>query len=406
MEPTSAPGARRRLFAERGRGVLLFVVGALIDICGVVNVPGGATLTGGKGGQAEITAVGTLLALVAVACWATVFWRRSHPLLVLVAGGVVALVGMSYLLLLIGAVCELRRHPERLRLISATAGGVVVLYVVREAFTPWGAALPWFLTLSAGPAEPLWGTVSAVIAVVSLALATAVVFASQAKARAVRSDHVADYERQRADVLGEQMVRQAERERIARDMHDALAHRLSVVSLHAGALEGAAGGQASDIARTVREQTHAALEDMRGLIGDLRSGPSEATPSTMRAIGPLLSESRAAGAVINAYVLIESPERASAQFDSGVHRIVQEALTNAMKHATTAPIDVHVHVDPTAGARIRVVNALRPRGAVVPGGGHGVLGMRERAAALGGTAWIGPYEGEFIVDVAVPWQER
>jgi len=205
-------------------------------------------------------------------------------------------------------------------------------------------------------------------------------------------------------------VRQAERERIARDMHDALAHRLSVVSLHAGALEAAGmtvGRDAGEIARTVREQTHAALEDMRGLIGDLRSGPGEASPATMRAVGALLSDLRAGGVQITAYVVIEAPERATAQFDSAVHRIVQEALTNALKHGKRAPIDVFVQVGPPEGARIRVVNALRPHAApLAPGGGHGTIGIRERAVALGGTAWIGAHEGTFIVDVTLPWQER
>ncbi|WP_298039228.1 histidine kinase [uncultured Microbacterium sp.] len=405
------PTSIRRRITRRGWSVLLVVLGSLFDLCAVVNVPGGAALAAQHGGEVTITGFGAVLGLLSFVAWMSVPWRRRHPLVVLIAGGVIALIGISYLLLLVGAVSTIRRHPDRLRPVSAGVIAVVAIFVIRETVTPWwGAALPWFAASSADRSGIGWAIASVVLAVASLTVTGAVVLSSRAQQRAALSRGIADAERERADVLGEEMVRQAERERIARDMHDALAHRLSVVSLHAGALEMVAGDDAGGMARTVREQAHAALDDMRGLIGDLRTGPGQASPSTMRAIGPLLAETRAAGAVIASYVLIESPERAGAQFDSAVHRIVQESLTNALKHAASAPIDVHVQVDPSGGARIRVVNPLvdggRAAAPVVPGGGHGVLGIRERAAALGGTAWIGPYEGSFIVDVTLPWQER
>jgi len=404
INPMSRGTVRGRRYAGLGLNLLIFIVGSVIDFCAVVNVPAGATFTDGA---VTVTAFGTLLVLVSLMAWGTVFWRRTHPLVALIAGGLLAVIGITYLLMLVGAVSAIRRHPSRLRLIALAASAVVVLFALREAFTPWGGALAWFLTRSAEGDAMVWSGAAAIAAMVSLALTAAVVFSSRARDRAVQSNDRAEYERHRADVFGEQVVRQAERERIARDMHDALAHRLSVVSLHAGALESAGAGPAGDIARTVREQTHAALEDMRGLIGELRSEPRETAPSTMRAIGSLLGELRGAGTRITAYVLLESPERASAQFDSAVHRIVQEALTNAIKHATSVPVDVHVQVQPSDGARIRVVNSLSaPRPTAVPGGGHGVQGIRERAAALGGTAWIGIHEGEFIVDVALPWQAR
>jgi signal transduction histidine kinase len=126
----------------------------------------------------------------------------------------------------------------------------------------------------------------------------------------------------------------------------------------------------------------------------------------MRALGQLLGEHRAAGAPITAYVVLEDPERASTQFDGAVYRIVQEALTNARKHAPGVAVDVHVQAGPVEGARIRIVNPLAAMGAPLPSGGNGTVGIRERAAALGGTAWIGAHEGCFIVDVTLPWQER
>jgi len=385
------------------------VAGMLVDACGVLNVPGAAVLPTTSEGAVRVEQWAAPLILLAIAAWITVLWRDRHPVVVVIAGGILAAIGISYLLLLVGAVAMARREPERATLTGLLVGAGVAVFVAREAFGAWGAAMPWFFGKDAQGAGSLaWILTSIVCAVVSCGAAVGIVVLGRARARAASSDQRADAEHRRADALAEQTVRQAERERIARDMHDALAHRLSVVSLHAGALEAVADAddESGAIARTLREQTHAALQDMRGLIGDLRSGPRDPFPSTMRGISVMLGGLRDAGAALSTYVLIESPERASAQLDSAVHRIVQEALTNAIKHGAGAPIDLFVQAVPSEGARIRVTNSIQSTVATIPGGGHGLIGIRERAAALDGTAWIGEHHGTFIVDVTLPWQER
>lgn len=396
--------------ARAGGTIALVIIGALIDFCSVVNVPGAATFSAADGGRVSVTGFGAVLVLLAVGSWMTVFWRERAPLLPLLLGALLAVIGVSYLLLLVSAVAFVRRRPARTRVVGVGVGVAVVLFAAREAFTAWGDALPWFLTSDVDALDEAgWAIVSFGLSVLSYGVAAGVVLLTRTKARADRSEQRAAAELRRADDLAEQAVRQAERERIARDMHDALAHRLSVVSLHAGALEAAAGaGDAGEMARTVREQTHAALQDMRGLIGDLRNpvDGSGDSPATMRAIGALLAGLRAGAQPITSLVVIESPDRASAMLDGAVFRIVQEALTNAIKHAAGASIDVFVQVAPADGARVRVVNPLVPSGLGAPGGGNGVVGIRERTAALGGQAWIGPFEGVFIVDVSLPWQER
>ncbi|MFS0853158.1 sensor histidine kinase [Microbacterium sp. 179-I 3D4 NHS] len=417
-ESSNSAGRRRaRTVSSVGVSIALLVVGAVIDICGVVNVPGGAVFPTVDGATVKVTGLGTLLALLAIGAWVTVLWRRRYPLIVLIAGTVVAAIGLSYLLLLVGAVAFVRRRPELSARVGGIVGAAVVLFAIREAVGPWGAALPWFLTTRPSAlSEPGWVIASFVVAAVSLGIAMGAVLISRTRNRAEQSEQQAAALARRADVLAEQAVRQAERERIARDMHDALAHRLSVVSLHAGALEAAASAQGDagqgatgDMARTVREQTHAALQDMRGLIGELRSAPdaAPAAPASMRACGALVAGLRAAGHSITSLIVVESPERAGALFDGAVYRIVQEALTNAIKHAPGATVDLIVQVAPGDGARIRVVNPLSGRiTPAVPGGGNGVLGIRERASALGGRVWVGPHQGSFIVDVSLPWQER
>lgn len=407
-DPRSLP----RRGATLAVSVAMMIVGVVFDFAALVNVPGATAVGNGADDQLSLTDLGTPLALCVIAAWATVLWRSTRPWLVWSAGALLAIVGVSYVLLLIGAVACVRRYPRRTTSIAIATSVLVLLFAIREGVSEWGGALPWFFTSRTDAQyEPQWIVASFGIVVVSLGTAAVVALALRSSARVQRSDARAAAERQRADDLTERMLRQAERDRIARDMHDTLAHRLSVVSLHAGALEADKrdNSRSAEIARTVREQTHAALQDMRGLIGDLRSGPGAApvSPATMRGLGSLLSGLRNQGVNVHAYVVLETPERASTQFDIAVYRIVQESLTNAMRNAPGAAVDLYVHVDPQQGARIRVTNPLGDTEVpAVPGGGHGIVGIRERAAALEGTAWIGPYRGDFLVDVVLPWQER
>lgn len=406
--PASDRRGLRRARRVSGR-TLVIVFGSFVDTYAVSNVPGAVRLVTTDGGE-ELRAMSVVapLVLLSIAAWLSLIWIDRVPLVPLIAGGVLAVIGISYLLLLVAAVRMVRLRPRMLRTVGILVVAGVLLFALREALTPWGLALPWMFSTSIAVDDPAWGWGPFVVAAISLGIATVVVVVSRSRAQVDRSEQRVVIETQRADAFREQTVRQAERERIARDVHDALAHRLSVVSLHAGALETVAGtGDASEMARTVREQTHAALQDMRGLIGELRSDPSaSAAPVTMRAIGTLIADARTSGQSVTSLVLIESPERAGAMLDGAVFRIVQEALTNAMKHASGSHIDVYVAVTPADGCRVRVVNTLGSASGTVPGGGNGVLGIRERAAMLGGEAWIGAHDGTYIVDVTLPWQER
>ncbi|MEV7633061.1 histidine kinase [Microbacterium sp. NPDC089318] len=411
---SAEPGARRALFA--GATAAIVIGGFFFDVAALPNVPGASMLD--DVGEIRITHLGTSLIFVVLIAWTTVIWRRRAPLVALVAGALLASIGVSYVLLLVSAFATAQRYPDRVRRLGALGAGLIAVFVLREATTPWGGALPWYFTSRIDAQfESAWIFASFVWAMVSSGMTAGFVLLARTRAKARQNAVRAEREHHRADVLSEQMVRQAERERIARDMHDALAHRLSVVSLHAGALEAVASagadsdgvGDARQIARTVREQTHAALQDMRGLIGDLRSGTpaGPSSPASMRAIGGLLMQLRTAGSDIRPYVVIDSAERASTLLDGAVFRVVQEALTNAIKHAPGAPIDLFVQVEPTSGARIRISNPLTAHDvSTVPGGSNGLLGVRERAAALGGDAWLGVHDGAFIVDVCLPWHER
>lgn len=414
MTAVARSGPRRLARLSKGaRSTALFVVGSLFDIYCVINVPGAAVLVWGSEPSARITNLGVVIALLAIACWGTVFVRERAPLAVIVAGGVLMLVGVSYVLALVGVYHALIRWPRKTMLIASLTALSVLLFVLRDVLTDWGGALAWTLGDESYEQQQLTANIaSAVIAVCSLALVAGLVAYRRARAEASASRERAEQAHERADALDAEVARQAERERIARDLHDGLGHRLSSVALAAGAFEAQAAAtvdpELTEWARVLRSQAHAALEDVRDVVGGLRSdagADDTARAVSMRMVGSLVADLRAAGHHVDAFVVVEGIERVNPLLDAAAYRIVQGSLTNAIKHAPGATISLTIDAAPDRGIRIRVENPLAPTSDAVPGGGRGLEGIRERSSAAGGTTWIGPHEGRFIVDVRLPWGE-
>jgi len=236
-----------------------------------------------------------------------------------------------------------------------------------------------------------------------------------------RSRRQAQRERERRAEAEEQLrteqVRYAERTRIAREMHDVLAHRISLLSLHAGVLEFRPDAPPEEVARAaavIRASAHQALEDLRTVIGVLRDGTDGPGPEppqpTLAALPGLLEESRAAGMRLRAEVSL--PDLAAVPDAIGRHalRIVQEALTNARKHAAGAPVELRLEGAPGHGLTIEVRNptpALATAEPKIPGTGAGLLGLTERAALSGGRLEHGPDEhGQFRLHAWLPWPQE
>jgi signal transduction histidine kinase len=211
-----------------------------------------------------------------------------------------------------------------------------------------------------------------------------------------------------------EQIRHAERTRIAREMHDVLAHRISLLSLHAGALEFRPDAPPAEVARAaavIRASGRQALEDLRAMIGLLRDGADgQAPPSpqpTLAALPELLQESRAAGMRVHADVRL--PDLAAVPEAIGRHalRIVQEALTNARKHAPSAAVDLRIEGAARQGLTIEVRNpapVLTASEPHVPGSGTGLVGLAERATLTGGHLEHGFDEhGNFRLRAWLPW---
>ena len=214
----------------------------------------------------------------------------------------------------------------------------------------------------------------------------------------------------------------AERRRVAREMHDVVAHRLSVVSLQAGALTTAArDGRTTDTAETIRQTGSTALAELRDMLRVLRDDDSSTQdqapaehdePAGAPALGgiePLVRDAVGTGADVRLDVPATLPET-SDDVGRAAYRVVQESLTNAAKHAPRAPVHVELVVDgeqlavTVSNEAVVVSNETGDdEHAAVPGSGYGLVGMRERITLVGGSLHAGPKaDGGYRVRATLP----
>ncbi|WP_106399693.1 sensor histidine kinase [Actinocorallia populi] len=204
-------------------------------------------------------------------------------------------------------------------------------------------------------------------------------------------------------IIGER-ERLRERSRIAEDMHDALGHELSLLALRAAALEVAPElpERYQNSARELREGTASATERLQQIIGVLREEPEAArTRPAGETVADLVERARSSGMAVD---LAETGGPAPLLADLAAHRLVQEALTNATKHAPGAPVRVRLSRE-SGETRVEVVNGPPPAGPLpgAPGGRLGLMRLRERVQLTGGTFEAGPTgEGGFAVRAWVP----
>ncbi|MFF1692652.1 sensor histidine kinase [Streptomyces sp. NPDC058257] len=223
--------------------------------------------------------------------------------------------------------------------------------------------------------------------------------------RAIRAENEAALRAEQAQRLA--------RESIAREMHDVLAHRLTLLSVHAGALEFRPDAPRQEIVRAagvIRESAHEALQDLREVIGVLRGGGVDGEASgrpqpTLAALESLVAESRDAGMKVVLDHRVAGSAAVPAAVGRTAYRIAQEGLTNARKHAPGAEVTVLVSGAPGEGLTLSVRNPSPP-GEVpaVPGSGQGLIGLTERAMLAGGRIEHGSAgDGGFRVDAWLPW---
>jgi signal transduction histidine kinase len=375
------------------------VDGLMYAVCGAF----GLAILGSTASSRSLTTM-ALDGACGVVAFVALWWRRSHPGRVAVV--VVALAGFSALAAgaSLAAVfsAALRLPPRRL-------AGVAALSVAGAATSASAYGNPDGYDFSG-----LLVGILLTVVVIGWGLFTR----AQRDLVASLHERAARLEAERR--LHEEAARAAERRRIAREMHDVLAHRISLLSVHAGALEFRPDAPPEEIARAagvVRGAAHAALQELRDVIGMLReddggvSLDAVAPPQpTLCDVPALVEESRAAGTRV--VLRLEVPEDAvPAAVGRTAYRIVQEGLTNARKHAPGAAVEVDVVVSPDEGLVVRVasraavgVAARGGGGERPPGAGTGLIGLRERVVLAGGSLTHGPdrSSGDFVLRAVLP----
>jgi signal transduction histidine kinase len=193
---------------------------------------------------------------------------------------------------------------------------------------------------------------------------------------------------------GQDAERRAEQERvrIARELHDVVAHTLTEINVQAAAAaERAERGAARDTLERIENASHGAIGELRAILGVLRdpdqTGPPRSPAPRVMDVEDLITRARAAGSEVRLTVDGEPPRELSDAVSLAAYRIVQESLTNARRHAPESPVDIALAFN---GARISISVENAAGGTTRNGrNGHaagvGIQGMRERAAAIGGT---------------------
>ncbi len=212
-------------------------------------------------------------------------------------------------------------------------------------------------------------------------------------------------------------ARAAERTRIAREMHDVLAHRLSLLATYAGAIEYRPDAPPEQVARAagvVRAGAHQALDELREVITVLREddagGDAAQRPQPGLADLPrLVEESRDAGARVQLDDRVPDPAALPGAAGRTAYRVVQEGLTNARRHAPGEPVQVVIDGRPGGGLLIDIRNPLVNghatvgAGPVIGGSGTGLIGLTERVRLAGGELDHQAADGEFRLSARLPW---
>ncbi len=321
--------------------------------------------------------------------------RRRAPLAAMAASigatfgrelvGVPLNEGVTPILVMLLALYAVGTYAERRRAAAGLAGALL-LVLATMALSPAGAAdFPFIALFLAGP----WGA--------AVALRVRQERAEALESRVSRAEREADERAARA--------RADERTRIARELHDVVAHSVSVMTIQAGGVrrllrpEQRREREALESVETTGRQALAELRRLLGLLRDDDGAPGLAPQPSLQHLEALLHHVREAGLPVDLRIEGE-PAPLAPGVDLSAYRIVQEALTNTLKHGGEATATVIVRYAADALELEVADDGGGANGA--NGGGHGLVGMQERAAVYGGQVEAGPREGGFGVRVRLP----
>lgn len=240
----------------------------------------------------------------------------------------------------------------------------------------------------------------AVILAAAAILAFALAWVSGLLARSLLRGREVEQQKALAEAMA---VVEQERNQIARDMHDVVAHSLAVVIAQSDGARYAAAANpeaATDALKTIGTTARAALADVRLLLGQLRHSQAEGPQPTLTDLESLYAHVRSSGVDLSVDVDPAPQSEPPASVQLAIYRILQESLTNALRHADGAPVKV---VQRWLSDRVELsVSNHVAHDSEVKAGGHGLVGMRERAQLVGGTLEAGLEDDTFLVRSTIP----
>ncbi|WP_330229653.1 histidine kinase [Nocardia sp. NBC_00508] len=406
---TSADGASRALCCDGGvrrwseipegtrdalGAVIAFVAGTVLYLTGLSTMTERGTLL------SLWVRFGVLLAL----CLATYF-RRRNPMAAMLGGlvplavdtwlGATVPVWIIYADLIYSAVLYAGRLASRITMLCWSLFSTLVVVLTLALTGDLRAVSLALVAVFSFVATPIWWANS---------VRTHQQIAAAERTRAQALTLVAELDR-RAAIADERTT-------MARDLHDVIAGHLSAIAIHSEAALGVLARRDADpalagIMRSIRSNSVNALQEMRTMIGllhsDGRAADEVAAPRRLAQLSILVDAARAAGISVRVRESLDGAALPSA-VDQAAYRIVQEALTNAMKHAPGQEVSIDVRAEDEE-LRLSIRNPAapaRPHHAAADAGHRGLVNMRERAAALGGSFRAGPDSGGWAVLARLP----
>jgi signal transduction histidine kinase len=334
--------------------------------------------------------------LIGVASFGVVLLRRRYPF-----GTAVALAWVS---VFSGSAAG----PSTLAAVSlATRRRYAQIVVV--ALSNWLSVEVFAAIQQIDNPAPRWVSTGINVAVIAAMMAFGMYIGSRRELLWTLRERALRAETEQALRVGQ--ARATERERIAREMHDVLGHRISLVTMHAGALayrQDLDKGQVAASARVIQDNAHQAMVELRSILGVLRGTDGDPPPDqpqpTLRDVPALVEEAVASGTVVDLAVDVRDELDLPEQVGRTVYRVVQEGLTNVRKHAGAAHVSVRVTGDRASGVSVRLDNPLPPGHRSRGEPGFGLVGLTERAELAGGTLRWRVQDGRFVLEVWLPWQ--
>lgn len=335
-------------------------------------------------------ALDLLLGLVAVAL---VPFRKRWPLAIAVAA-TACMVGSTFsivaFLIIVGSLAT-RRRIQDLYVMGPLMLLAVLIPLIGTPLREWPASL-----------------ISGVVSFGLFWLGGAYLGARRALLTTAQ-DRAATLEREQAMRLTQ--AKTAERTRIAQEMHDVLAHRISLIAVHANVLayrDDLTREQTKEHATVVREAAEKAVAELADVLGVLRGGEgadNSAPPQpTLARLPDLIADARSAGTAVAVIGRIPDLDELPEGTSRTAYRILQECLTNARKHATGQPVTICITGEEGSHLALEVRNPTAPGEPVIGGSGMGLMGLAERVELAGGHLEFGESGGFFAVKARLNWR--